>query len=198
MRHPPVTRPRRALRVRAGFSLIELMIVLVLASVVMAMAVPRIDYTRGKADAAAQALRTELQKAQRNALIRQHDIWVTFDTATGVIRLAENRNNNATIEADERISRTRLQEDAFLHVPAKRVDGATGAASLVGTMSKVDNMPTIIMRRDGSASTDFEVYFRVIKGKREHWRAVTVARATGRTEWYRGSPAGTVWKRGGM
>lgn len=180
-----------------GFTLIELLIVLIFIGVITTLAMPRVDVERSRADAAAQSLRVTLQQAQRTALLRQHDVMVTIDTATGVVRLAEDRNNNRRVEGGERIARTPLEEGARLALPVRRIGGGTAAGPLVGTFTVVDAMPTLVMRRDGSASTDAEIYLATGVGTKRQWRAVSIARATGRVEWFRGGRDGN-WKRGGL
>lgn len=180
-----------------GFTLVELLIVLVFIGVITTLAMPRVDVERSRADAAAQSLRVTLQQAQRTALLRQHDVLVTIDTVTGIVRLAEDRNNNRRVEGGERLARTPLEEGARLAPPVRRVAGGTAGGPLVGAFTTVDAMPTLVMRRDGSASTDAEIYLVTGAGSKRQWRAVSIARATGRVEWFRGGRDGN-WKRGGL
>ena len=83
---------------RPGFTLAELMLVVVVAGVTMALALPRIDTTKIKADAVATIVRTTLQYAQRQAITRQHDIFVSFDTTGERIRTVWDADNSGTAE----------------------------------------------------------------------------------------------------
>src|SRR5437868_4696142 len=55
---------------RRGFTLAETMIVLVIAGMMIALAIPRVDTTKYRADAIATIVRTTLQMAQRQAITR--------------------------------------------------------------------------------------------------------------------------------
>ena len=81
-------RSQQRLRNRPAFSMIEMVIVVVISGIVLSLALPRIDSTRYKADAVAQLVRTTLQQGQRNALIKQHDIMVSFDTTGNRMRIS--------------------------------------------------------------------------------------------------------------
>ncbi|HEY2896107.1 MAG TPA: hypothetical protein VGJ12_03150, partial [Gemmatimonadaceae bacterium] len=60
----------------------------------------------------------------------------------------------------------------------------------------VDGMPTIVFRRDGTASSDLEVYLASSKELADDWRAIQVVQSTGRTDWYR--YLNNLWKVGSI
>src|SRR4051812_37774130 len=86
-----------------GFTLAELMVVVVISGMMITLAIPRIDTTRWKADAIAQVIRTKLQYAQRMAITRQHDMVVSFDTTGERIRTFWDVNNDQAIASSERV-----------------------------------------------------------------------------------------------
>jgi len=89
---------RRTLsRQRPGFTLAEMMVVVVITGLMVVLAIPRIDTTKFKADAIATIVRTTLQTAQRQAITRQHDMVVSFDTTGERIRTFWDQNNDGTI-----------------------------------------------------------------------------------------------------
>ena len=73
-------------RVRRGFTLAETMVVVVITGMMVTLAIPRVDTTKWRADAIATIVRTTLQYAQRQAITRQHDMVVSFDTTGERIR----------------------------------------------------------------------------------------------------------------
>ena len=52
-------------RARRGFTLLELIVVLIMVGIIAGMAVPRMNYEKYRADAAMRTVRTVLQGAQR-------------------------------------------------------------------------------------------------------------------------------------
>ena len=104
---------------RDAFSLYEIIIVLVIAAVLGAVAYPRLDMSRYRADAVVQNVRSALQQAQRYALVRQHDVIVSFDTTAGKIKIGMDANNDAIIETGELLLTKSLEtSNRFMMAPA--------------------------------------------------------------------------------
>jgi prepilin-type N-terminal cleavage/methylation domain-containing protein len=185
-------------RVRKGFTLAEMMIVVVITGLMITMAIPRIDTTKFKADAIATIVRTTLQTAQRQAITRQHDMVVSFDTTGERIRTFWDQNNDGSITTGsnaERVTWRGLDVGILFTDPA--VAGVSGGSihspvggSNVGTLT---GYPTITFHRDGSASTDAEIYIKVAAHGPPWYRAITVTQATGRIEWYRLNASAGKW-----
>ncbi|MEO7456348.1 MAG: hypothetical protein ABIY52_08800, partial [Gemmatimonadaceae bacterium] len=59
-----------------------------------------------------------------------------------------------------------------------------------------NGMPSVTFHRDGSTSTDAEIYVQSSYKGRTDYRAITVTRATGRTELFRlaGSGTSATWQ----
>jgi prepilin-type N-terminal cleavage/methylation domain-containing protein len=180
---------------RAGFTITELVVVMAMLAIVAAMGLPRMNNVRYKADAAAQLARTLLQNAQREAITRQSNVIFSIDTATNRFRYVQDYNNNDTLNTTDRVVWRRLEEGArFARPTMGRVGGGTLAAAYTGTaLRTVSSLPGVIYRRDGSASSDLEIYMTVRTGVSTEYRAVAIAPATGRVDIYRYS--GTAWVR---
>jgi hypothetical protein len=163
--------------------------------VIAAMTVPRLNISAYRSDAAAQQVRSVFQTAQRTSLTRQYDVIVSVDTVKGGLRIAEDANNNGSIEPGEwKFWRPPGEGNRFA-VPPTGVNTPTVSAAVVGgTLKNVDGLPSVIFHRDGSASSDAEVYMTSAYKDRTDFRAITLTRATGRTELYRLSGTGGTAK----
>ena len=182
---------------RRGFSMIEIVIVLVMIAVIMRMALPRLNVGQYRADAAAQQVRSVFQTAQRTSLTRQYDVIVSVDTTQFALRIAEDVNNDGLIQNTEwKFWRPTGDGNTFA-LPPKGVNTASVSASVVGSQIKtITSLPSVVFHRDGSTSSDVEIYIQNTYKNRTDWRAVTVTRATGRTEVYRlaGTGSGATWQ----
>lgn len=187
MRSTRSTGNRFAARRRSGFSLAELMVVVVISGMMIALAIPRIDTTKWRADAIATIVRTTLQYAQRQAITRQHDMVVSFDTTGERIRTFWDANNTGTIQTTERVTWRGLDVGILFTDPA--VNGVSGTAIhnpvTGGQIATLNGYPTVTFHRDGSVSTDAEIYIKVAAHGPPWYRVVTLTQATGRVDWYR-------------
>lgn len=199
MRNPP-TRKVRIKTLQAGFTLAETMIVLVISGLMVTLALPRIDTSKYKADAVAQIVRTTLQNAQRNAITRQHDIIVSFDTTSERIRLIWDANNDGQATTGERTSYFGLENGILFSDPS--VSGVSGTAiskPISGSnVVKLDGLPTVTFHRDGSVSSDAEIYISIPARGDKIYRAVTLTQATGRVDWYRLNTSTNKWVSGNL
>jgi prepilin-type N-terminal cleavage/methylation domain-containing protein len=190
-------RPRRNgnRMLRPAFTLAEIMIVVVIAGMMVALAIPRIDTTKYRADAIAQIVRTTLLMAQRQAITRQHDMVVSFDTSGERIRTFWDSNNNGQITTTERVTWRGLDVGVLFTDP--NVNGVSGGAiqkPINGpSVTTITGFPTITYHRDGSASSDAEIYVSVAAHGPPWYRAITITQATGRVDWYRLNPKANKW-----
>lgn len=178
-----------------GFTLPELMVVVTIIGIMVAFAVPRFPISAMRADAAVRVIRAELQAAQRAAITRQSNIVVAVDVANGRLRVLEDADNDELAGTGERVRMRPLEENVLFRAPAMgRVSGAALAESFVGSnLRERDGLPSVVFRRDGSASSDLEVYVSSSATEPSSWRAVTVAPSTGRADAWRRTSAG--WRR---
>lgn len=178
-----------------GFTLVELIVVMAMLAIVAAVGLPRINATKYKADAAAQLARTMLQNAQRDAITRQSNVILSVDTVNQRFRVVQDYNNNDTLNVSDRVVWRRVEEGArFATPPMGRVGGGTLTAAYAGSdLRTVSSLPGVIFRRDGSASSDFEVYLTMRVGVATEYRAVVISPSTGRAEAFRYT--GSAWRR---
>jgi prepilin-type N-terminal cleavage/methylation domain-containing protein len=190
-------RPDRRTGGRQGHTLIEMLIVMGLMATLAGIAMPRLNYSGLRLDANVRVLRSVFQQAWRASIQKQHDMLVSLDTAGKRIRMLEDANNDGLPSTGERVTWRPLEEGAVFDVPATGVTGAV-TASVSGTgVRTVNGMPTITFRRNGSTSGDAEIYLSIqFRGVKE-FRGVTVAQATGRTEWFRRVNS-SWWRSGGI
>lgn len=169
-----------------GFTIVELLLVVVLIGVLAAIAVPRFPLAALRADAGVRTLHGGLQLAQRLAITRQADVVVLVDTAADRIRVFEDYNRNGTIDGTERARAFPLDETArFGPPPGGGVFGAAGASVAGTNVVEREGVPSVVFRRNGSSSSDLELYLSAAGGRSTAWRAVLVAPSTGRAEAWR-------------
>lgn len=171
---------------RAGFTLIEILIVVVLIALVAGIAVPKLNVSKFKADAGARLLVSTLQLAERTAVQRQHDVVVSFDYTRNRMRIHEDRNNNRTVNAGEPVRYRSLEEGVRFATPPRNLSGGTsGLAAVTGAdIRTIDGMPTIIVHRDGSTNTSAEIFVTTPRTVVTDFRGVRLAQATGRLTWW--------------
>jgi prepilin-type N-terminal cleavage/methylation domain-containing protein len=183
---------------RPAFTLAEIVIVMMIMGIIGAMAIPKINISNYRVDAAAQQVRSVYMTAQRTSLTRQYDVIVSVDTLKNEMRIAEDKDNNGFISGVEWKFWRPSGEGNRFGVPPAGPDGPKGvngtvSASVVGSQLKtVNSMPSVVFHRDGSTSSDAEIYITSTYGSRTDWRAITLTRSTGRTEMYRLSGTGSA------
>lgn len=126
-----------------------------------------------------------LNAAQRLAVLRQHDVVVTFGLADHFIRLHRDANNDGVEDPGEDV---RIHE-----LPETMGFGGDGAPALpqgAGPVSFAPGKasPTLTFHRNGSASASGAIYLRPMVGSMstdpEAVRALTIERATGQVRCY--------------
>jgi prepilin-type N-terminal cleavage/methylation domain-containing protein len=184
---------RRQMR---GYSLMELVIVLVIGGIVSAIALPNIDYRRYRAEAATNTLRGTLQHAQRLSIVRQYDVIVLFDLEGRRMRLVEDVNNNRAIDDGERVTVRPVEEGISFIVPPAGVNGAATTPIVGANLREIGGFPSITFHRNGSASSDLELYLSAHSPRGSDIRAVVVTQSTGRADALR--YLGSTWSMEGQ
>lgn len=177
-----------------GFTMIEVLLVVIIVGVLLAVAVPRFPVNASRADAGARIVRALLQNVQRSAVTRQSSVIVGVDVANHRFRIHEDADNDLAVDAGERLRTEPLQENVILATPGwGGVNGAVTDPVVGSALRTIDGLPSIVFRRDGSASSDLELYLGARSGAADGWRAVVVQPSTGRADAWRAS--GTTWRR---
>jgi prepilin-type N-terminal cleavage/methylation domain-containing protein len=199
-------RPRRLMNrcnasLRPAFTLAETMVVLAIAGIMITLAIPRVDASRYRADAIAQIVRTTLQNASRTAVTRQHDMIISFDTLGERISTTWDANNNGLRNGTERVTYRGLDTGILFADPA--VVGVSGSAihsPISGSaIARINGLPSIVFHRDGSVSSDAEIYVSIAaRQTAPYYRALVLTQATGRVDWYRLNTSTKKWIIAGL
>lgn len=180
---------------RAGYSLAELMVVIVIIGISLALAAPRVNLSRTRTEAAVHTVASALMAAQRAAVSSQHDVVVAFDAAQGRMRIHHDVDGDGVMDAGERVRWEVLGR------------GVTFGRGTAGTMAQLGSGPVSFTRtqgglravtfsRSGSASEEGGAYLATAGAAvppATASRAVVVDRATGRAVAWRYTPSG--WQR---
>ncbi len=183
----PLGRPTavRAAGGRAGFSLYELLFVLVIVGIITGMMTPLFSPGRWRADNAVQELALSLAAAQRLAVLRQHDVVVTFDVDDRAYTILEDNDNDGEQDDGENYRLVQLPETIGFDRGAAPALPEGGAAI---TFAPQTGDPVLTFHRNGSASTSGAIYLRPVEGSlassTEAVRALTIERATGEVRCY--------------
>lgn len=171
------------------------MIVLTIMGVLMAVSIPRLNLSTPRVEAIAQQVQSVFQTAQRTSLTRQYDIIISIDTVRSELRIAEDVDNSGTIDAGEvRYWRpTGQAEGNIFAVPPVGINTPVVTTSVVGSsFSQVNGLPSITFHRDGSSSSDAEVYVANASKGRVEFRCITLTRSTGRSDMFKLSGSGST------
>jgi hypothetical protein len=120
---------------------------------------------------------------------------VAFDTLAGTVRLVWDANNNARLDAGERIRVFPVPDGLVLRRPGGVPEVPGGGSS--GQPLPSPWGPALLLQRNGAASAGTMVYVATrasVRGAARDVRALRVERATGQTQWF--AWTGSRWRRG--
>lgn len=193
---PPVYGPRHPPRgPRAGYSLVEVMLVLVLMGVLLALAAPRINLSRTRTEAGVQALASDLMAAQRAAVSGQHNVVVAFDQAQLRVRVHLDLDDDGVMDAGEPVQLKPLERGVVFGRGGAGALAQLGAQPVSFTRTQ-GGLPAVTFNRAGSASEEGGAYLTTPPAGSpppSSARAVVVDRATGRAVTWRYT--GSAWER---
>jgi prepilin-type N-terminal cleavage/methylation domain-containing protein len=179
---------------RRGFTIVELTVVVSILSLILLITWPRINPQREGVRSAAAEIQMLLQRAQRTAVLNQHNVRVVFEIDERRALLHLDRNNDGEIQEGEPWQ--------VFPLPDAIGFGLNGVPALHWGSDAI-SFPdqTVTFHRDGSASAEGGVYVSSRRqllggGRPDETRAVEVVRATG-TVRCRGFAAGPgEWREG--
>lgn len=165
----------------SGFTLVEMVVVLVIVGVMATMMTPLFAPGRWRADNAVMELALTLNAAQRLAVLRQHDVSITFQLSERRIRTLQDADNDGTADAGENMNVMDLPETIGFGTGSGVPDLPQGAGPI--SFGKDGKDPVLTFHRNGSASSSGVVYVHPTEGSladlKEGTRALTIERATG-------------------
>jgi len=171
---------------------------MVVIATLVAIARPRLDTPRYRADGAIQMFRNALTQAQRTALINQYDVIVIIDTVRQRLKVSEDANNDGVIESDEHSMTYPLTDGVTFIVPPTGLDSAVSAPVVGSQLGSIGGLPTITFRRDGAATSDLELYIATPPSPGRIYRALQLVQSTGRNDWYLYNATAGIWTLGGL
>lgn len=177
---------------REGFTLVELLLVLMIGAIVLMWALPNIDVAEMRVRSAEQQVSTTVLAAQQRAVMKQHDVRVVFDTAGRRVLVHDDENNDGILDANEPVRTLELAEG----VQFTTQSSPSPAAPAVTFGAGDEGWPVLTFHRGGFGSESGSVYLgtaRSARGDRPaDARQLEVERATGRVT--RHYVAGGAWK----
>ena len=165
---------------RRGYSLGEMLWVIVILSIVSVLAVPRLDWTSLRIGSETRNLTLQLAYAQRLAVNLQHNVLVTIDRPNRKLLIHEDANNDGAYSSVERRRIVQLENG---------VNFERNGAPNLPSPGPTAELTSLLYRRDGTASPAGVIFVNSDRGMRvgsnTDARVVEVIRATGRGVWYR-------------
>jgi prepilin-type N-terminal cleavage/methylation domain-containing protein len=202
---------------RAGFTLIEMLIVITMIAIITAFSLPKIDYTQFRLDAGMRTMRVALQRGQSFAVSSQRQTLVGVDLiGKHRVCVLEDADNNGTYTVGEHWTMYSMQDGVQFGTPpssttwsgAMPVAGPVSATTTVTFTCNPKDLTVytgVVFRADGAVSSPAQFYmtsFRNVSsgnGKPGDWRGVDLEQATGKVTPYKvPSTGGTIWKAAGF
>ena len=182
----------------AGYTLLEIVIVMVMVATLVVIARTTLNAPRYRADSAIQMFRNALTQAQRTALLNQFDVIVVIDTVHQALKVSEDANNDGVIESDEHSLSYPLTDGVTFVVPPTGLDSAVSAAVVGSQLSSIGTLPMIAFGRDGAATSDLQLYIATPPHPGRVYRALRLVQSTGRSDWYLYNATANIWVEGGL
>ena len=171
---------------RRGFTLVEVILVIVLIGLVVKFGLPKLNWAGYRINGSVRGVTALLARAERMAITNQSNVNVLFDVTNNAIKIHEDLNDDNVQQATERVRSYPLGEGIVFGLggaPPRQY--ATVPISFTHTQN---GMLEVIFRRDGSASENGGFYItttNALKASRpQDARSIELTQATGRASWY--------------
>lgn len=164
-----------------GFTLVEILAVVVLISLLAGFAAPLIDVSRFRMNSAVVEVATELMAAQRYAVLRGHDVVVAVDEDAGWLRIHLDANNDGLIQSDENARVAQLGDGVIFG----RAEGPTLTTSTeIVTLTQLQGtLKALTFHRNGSASEMGVIYLTATRAaESKNNRAIEMIRSTAKVK----------------
>jgi hypothetical protein len=181
---------------RRGQSFPGLLVVLLIVTLMTALAAPRLDLTRFRSDAIARQAAGVFSAAARDARQRRQDVVVRIDSAgrrLGTMSVASGAGGRDSGGTEQWVSLDPAA--AILDPPRPLLVGPGGGALQAGAQRARGPIALggVAFRRTGAATADLVLYLTSDPGLPSAWRAVHVAARTGTVQIWRFD--GNRWTR---
>ncbi len=140
----------------AGFTLVEITYVAIIIGILAMFAAPLLDVSKYRMNSAVVEVATELMAAQRNAVLRGHDVVVAIDENEKWLRIHLDANNDGYIQATEDTKVAQLGDGVTF--------GRAGSETLspssqtITFTQKQGSLKALTFHRNGSASEAGLIY----------------------------------------
>jgi len=179
--------PISADRPRAGFSLVELLMIMLVMGILMTIMVPRIDLGRSLMNSGVMEVQSAVAVSRGKAIVQQHDLVITFDVPGRRLYVLHDANNNGLKDTEEQRVTVQLGDRVtFGRGGAEALNGVSEAISFT---KRSEDLPALKFHRNGAASEEGIVYLTSVReadigGFPQDSRALVIERSTGRVHCY--------------
>lgn len=178
-----------------GFTLVEILFVIALIGLVAGFAVTRVSFWGYRMDANIRLMQNVIIGAQQTAITRNVAVQVMFDANNHRVRILQDYNDNAVVDASDTVRYRPLADGAEFQSPPTTIDGVAAAYMTGSGVIQAGNPMQLAVRigANGALSGDAVVYIGSPRRRAEDFRAMTIIGATARTGfWSRG---GGAWRQ---
>lgn len=185
-------RPHSGLR--NGWTMIEMAIVIGLVAILVAIALPNIDFARYRMDANARTVQNQFIAQQLTAIQKNMPVIVTIVYDQGHLTITEDANSNGVADPSEYTYNRALVEGAQFITPPVSIDSATPYYATGPGLTYLNQTylyPTVTFYPNGSTSGDVVIYIGSTSGRLTDMRALQITGATSKVKFYRMMSDGT-------
>ena len=174
--------------------MIEVAIVLGLVAILVAIALPNIDFSRYRMDANARTVQNQFIAQQLTAIAKNMPVIVTIVYDQGHLTITEDANSNGIADPTEYTYNRSLVEGAQFVTPPVSIDSATPYYATGPGLTYLNQTylyPTVTFYPNGSTSGDVVIYIGSTSGRLTDMRALQITGATSKVKFYRMTSDGT-------